>query len=156
GLPVRAAEHASMRHDVCVIFNPASGKGRGRARLESLSRVLGGRAEFRPTSRPGDGEALAFDAAMSGFTTVIAAGGDGTVHEVANGLLRAGPTDAVLAVVPVGSANDYAYSLGLDTGWWQRRDPSVGVRAVDVGVVRSGERSRYFINGLGLGFNGAV
>jgi diacylglycerol kinase (ATP) len=61
-----------------------------------------------------------------------------------------------LAVVPVGSANDYAYSLGLDAHWWQRRDPAIAPRLVDVGVVRSGARSRYFINGLGLGFNGAV
>jgi diacylglycerol kinase family enzyme len=145
-----------MRHDVCVIYNPASGKGRGRDRLERLRRVLGGRADFRPTRRPGDGEALALAAADSGFTTVVAAGGDGTVHEVANGLLRSGRPDVTLAVVPVGSANDYAHSLGLDAGWWQRRDPAVGVRAVDVGVVRSGARSRYFVNGLGLGFNGAV
>jgi diacylglycerol kinase family enzyme len=70
--------------------------------------------------------------------------------------LRSGRRDVTLAVVPVGSANDYAHSLGLDTGWWRRRDPAVGVRAVDVGLVRSGGRSRYFVNGLGLGFNGAV
>jgi diacylglycerol kinase family enzyme len=145
-----------MKHDVCVIFNPKSGKGRGRARLERLSRVLDGRAEFRPTCGPGDGETLAFDAATGGFTTVIAAGGDGTLHEVANGLLRAGRPETVLAIVPVGSANDYAHSLGLDTHWWQRSDPTIAVRAVDVGVVRSGKRERYFINGLGLGFNGAV
>jgi diacylglycerol kinase family enzyme len=145
-----------MSHDVCVIYNPASGKGRGRLRLERLRCVLGGRAEFRPTRRPGDGEELALEAAGDGFATVVAAGGDGTVHEVANGLLRSARPDVTLAVVPVGSANDYAHSLGLDAGWWQRRDPVVGVRAVDVGVVRSGARSRYFVNGLGLGFNGAV
>jgi diacylglycerol kinase (ATP) len=145
-----------MRHDVCVIYNPASGKGRGRSRLERLQRVLRERADFRPTRCPGDGEALALEGATSGFTTLVAAGGDGTVHEVANGLLRAERPGVALAVVPVGSANDYAHSLGLDVSWWQRRDPAVAVRSVDVGVVRSGSRSRYFVNGLGLGFNGAV
>lgn len=145
-----------MRHEVCVIYNPASGKGRGRSRLERLRRALRDRADFRPTRSPGDGEALALHAATDGFTTIVAAGGDGTVHEVANGLLRAERLDVALAVVPVGSANDYAYSLGLDAAWWQRRDPAVAVRHVDVGVVRSGSRSRYFVNGLGLGFNGAV
>src|SRR5581483_6618810 len=88
----------SMSHDVCVIYNPASGKGRGRDRLERLRRALGGRAEFRPTRHPGDGEALALDAAGDGFATVVAAGGDGTVHEVANGLLRSGRRDVTLAV----------------------------------------------------------
>jgi diacylglycerol kinase family enzyme len=61
-----------------------------------------------------------------------------------------------LAVLPLGSANDYAHSLGLGPGWWQRSDPAIGRRQVDVGLVRSGERARYFVNGLGLGFNGAV
>ena len=145
-----------MRHDVCVIYNPASGKGRGRERLERLRRGLSARAEFRPTSRAGEGEALALEAATEGFTIVVAAGGDGTVHEVANGLLRAERPDVIMAVVPVGSANDYAHSLGLDAHWWQHRDPALAARPVDVGVVRSGGRSRYFVNGLGLGFNGAV
>jgi diacylglycerol kinase family enzyme len=91
-----------------------------------------------------------------GFPVVAAAGGDGTVHEVAAGILRAGRPEATLAVLPLGSANDYAHSLGLEAGWWQRSDPGIGRRRVDVGLVRSGERARYFVNGLGLGFNGAV
>jgi diacylglycerol kinase family enzyme len=145
-----------MAHDVCVIYNPTSGRRRARYRLERLRRVLGGRAEFLPTRGPGDGEVLAREAAEGGFGMVVAAGGDGTVHEVANGLLTSGRPDVTMAVIPVGSANDYAHSLGLDAQWWQRRDPAVEVRPVDVGVVRSGGRSRYFVNGLGLGFNGAV
>ncbi len=59
-------------------------------------------------------------------------------------------------MVPVGSANDYAYSLGLHGEWWLHADKRIAVRVVDVGLVRSGNRSRYFVNGLGLGFNGAV
>jgi diacylglycerol kinase family enzyme len=145
-----------MKHDVCVIFNPASGKGRGHFRLDRLRRALRQRADFRPTRCPGDGETLALEAAQSGFTTIVAAGGDGTVHEVANGLLRADCPDVTFAVVPIGSANDYAHSLGLDAHWWQHRDPAVAARPVDVGVAWSGSRVRYFVNGLGLGFNGAV
>jgi diacylglycerol kinase family enzyme len=142
--------------DVCVICNPASGKGRGARRLEKLRRALGPRAEFWPTCDPGRGEELAFRAAGAGFATVAAAGGDGTVHEVANGVVRAGRPDVTLAVIPVGSANDYAHSLGLAADWWARPDPGIIRRRVDVGVVRSGARSRYFVNGVGLGFNGAV
>jgi diacylglycerol kinase family enzyme len=143
--------------EVCVIFNPTAGRGRAQARLNKLRRVLGTRAEFWPTSRAGQASELATQAAAAGFPIVAAAGGDGTVHEVANGLLLARKPDTILAVLPIGSANDYAYSLQLDADWWLRKDPTIGVRRVDVGVVRSpGGRERFFVNGLGLGFNGAV
>lgn len=143
--------------DTCVILNPASGQGRGRQRLRKLRRALGSRAEFWCTRGPGQGEELALRAAQEGFATVGAAGGDGTIHEVANGLLRAERPEVALAVFPIGSANDYAASLGLDPEWWLRTPLADGVRPVDVGVVRQPNgRSRYFINGLGLGFNAGV
>jgi diacylglycerol kinase (ATP) len=141
---------------VCVIFNPAAGKGRGTRRLHKLRRVLGARAAFWPTEQAGHAEDLGRRASLDGFPVVAAAGGDGTAHEVANGILRSERRDVTFAVIPVGSANDYAYSLGLDGEWWLRPDDRVTARAVDVGLVRCGLRSRYFINGLGLGFNGAV
>jgi diacylglycerol kinase family enzyme len=146
-----------MKPDLCVIFNPAAGRGRAAVRLEQLRRGWGARAEFRPTQFPGHAEELALEAARSGFAVVAAAGGDGTVHEVANGLLRAGPTAAAFAVVPVGSANDYAHSIGLDGKPGPGREPVPGVRSVDVGVIRDAAgRERYFVNCLGLGLNGAV
>jgi diacylglycerol kinase family enzyme len=144
------------RAGVCVVYNPAAGKGQAAARVVRLRRVLGPRADFRPTTAPGMAEELALAAAREGFPIVAAAGGDGTVHEVGNGLVRSGRPDVILAVLPVGSANDYAHSLGLDADWWLRRDPSVAPVPLDVGVVRSGGRQRHFLNGLGLGFNGAV
>jgi diacylglycerol kinase family enzyme len=119
-----------------------------------MRRSLGSAADFQPTTFPGQGEELARKAALSGYDVVAAAGGDGTVHEVANGLLRAGRSEVALAIVPIGSANDYAFSLGLPDGWWPAGP--VRRRPVDVGLVRSGSRMRHFINGLGLGFNGAV
>jgi diacylglycerol kinase family enzyme len=142
--------------DTCVIFNPAAGRGRAAARLCRLRSDLKGRAEFRPTRRPGEAEHLALEAAKEGFPTLGAAGGDGTVHEVANGLLRSG-VGAALAVFPVGSANDYAYGLGLEPAWWCRRDGAAAVRPVDVGLAEGPDgRRRYFINGMGLGLNCAV
>jgi diacylglycerol kinase family enzyme len=142
--------------EVCVIYNPASGRGRARQRMNGLRQAWETRAAFWPTAAPGHAEELARRAADSGFATVAAAGGDGTVHEVANGLLRARRPEVVLAVVPTGSANDYAFSLGLDPGWWQRADPAIVPHAVDVGLARAAGRNRYFVNGLGLGFNGLV
>jgi diacylglycerol kinase (ATP) len=100
---------------------------------------------------------LAFEAATRGFAVVAAAGGDGTVHEVANGLLRAARPEVALAVFPIGSANDYAHSLGLVTGWWLKGDPTAHTRTVDAGLARTKDgRQRYFVNGVGVGFNGAV
>jgi diacylglycerol kinase (ATP) len=142
--------------DICVIYNPRAGRGRAERRLARLKEAFAARAEFRPTQAAGDGEAQALQAARDGFAIVAAAGGDGTVHEVANGLLRAERNDVALAVWPVGSANDFAFSLGLDADGWLRPD-APPLDAVDIGVVRSPDgRQRYFVNGLGLGFNGAV
>lgn len=144
-------------NEVCVIYNPTAGRGRAASRMESLRQFLGAGAEFWPTDGPGRGEELALKAASCGFPTIGAAGGDGTVHEVANGIFRAGRQDVALAIYPIGSANDYSHSLGLPAGWWADPNARIAVRAVDLGVVRSASgRERYFINGLGLGLNGAV
>src|SRR5207247_4982428 len=123
--------------DVCVIFNPVAGRGRAPQRMESLRRTLGARAQFLPTRSPAHGEELAFEAATKGFPIVAAAGGDGTVHEVANGLLRAARPEVALAVFPIGSANDYAHSLGLVSGWWLKGDPMAHTRTVDAGFART-------------------
>jgi diacylglycerol kinase family enzyme len=141
----------------CVIFNPRAGRDRAGGRLQRLRALLGARAVFRPTERPGHGEELALEAAQAGHAVVAAAGGDGTVHEVANGVLRAGRSEVLLEIYPIGSANDYAHSLGLTRDWKFSADSQVAPRAVDVGLVRLGDgRQRYFVNGLGLGFNGHV
>jgi diacylglycerol kinase family enzyme len=145
------------RAEMCVIYNPAAGFGWAAQRLESLKRSLAGRAEFWPSLFAGHAEELAALAVADGFPIVGAAGGDGTIHEIVNGLLRNGPTTTALAVFPIGSANDYAHSLGLEVEWWRRRRTKVEVKPVDVGVVRSPDgRQRYFINTLGLGFSGSV
>ena len=143
--------------DTCVIYNPVAGRGRAGRRLESLRRTLGDRAEFQPTHSPQHAEDLAFTAAKSGFSVIGAAGGDGTVHEVANGILRSGQDDVALAVFPVGSANDYAYSLGLPPEWWLQEGSLDQSRPVDIGLVHTScGKVRHFVNGIGFGFNGAV
>jgi len=142
---------------ICVIFNPLAARGRAPKRLEALRRALGTEVEFRATEASGHGEELALEAVRAGFTTVVAAGGDGTVHEVANGLLRANKPDVAFAVLPLGSANDYASSLGLVAAG-QTIDPSGGeIRHVDVGWVQAETgKNRFFVNSLGLGFSGLV
>jgi len=135
-----------------VVFNPAAGRGKAARQLAEWRQQLAGRAEFCPTNHPGHGEQLAESAARAGCSVVAAAGGDGTVHEVANGLLRANCPEVTFVVLPSGSANDYAYSLRHEFA----ETPDVA-RLVDVGSARAPDgRQRYFVNGLGLGFNGAV
>jgi diacylglycerol kinase family enzyme len=153
--PVRAQEcsvRAMAAGELCVIFNPKAGKRRAAQRFARLRQAWGTHVTFWETARAGHAEELARLAAGQGFTVVAAAGGDGTVHEVANGLLQAGRPEVIFAVVPIGSANDYAHSLMHGNG-----QAALRPRAVDVGVVRDEHgRQRHFLCCLGLGFNGTV
>ena len=146
-----------MAADVCVIFNNRAGRGGAAQQLRHLQRVLGNRAEFWATQGPAHAADLARQAAQAGFHFIGAAGGDGTVHQVATGILHAGRPEAIMAVFPLGSANDYAHSLGLEPNWWNRGENVVQAAAVDVGLVRTSDgRHGYFVNTIGIGFTGSV
>src|SRR5262245_41092581 len=95
----------------CVIYNPAAGRGFVKHPPTC------GDDEFRATTCAGHAEELAMQAIRDGFTTILAAGGDGTVHEAANGVLQLGRKDVVFAPWPIGSANDYAFALRLPVDW---------------------------------------
>ena len=73
-------------HDTCVIFNPTAGKNRAGRRLRNLQKDWAGRVDFLPTQGPGHAVELAVSGRTNGYRVVTAAGGDGTVHEVVNGL----------------------------------------------------------------------
>jgi diacylglycerol kinase (ATP) len=141
---------------VCVIFNPAAGRGRARRLVGAVRRTLPAEVHLRPTTRPGEAVELARQAAQEGYPVVAAAGGDGTVHEVANGLLLANRPEVIFSVWPIGSANDYAFALGVGPWWKKGHAPPTEVRSVDVGRVEGGGRSAFFVNCLGVGFNAAV
>ncbi len=137
----------------CVIYNPASGRGRALARIDERRAFVKDDVEVIATSGPGDAEAIALRAAKDGYSRIVAAGGDGTVHEVGNGILRAGNGDVIFAIWPMGSANDYAYSLGISGDPRQLTE----IQSVDIGKISaSNGRFRYFVNGMGLGFNSGV
>src|ERR1043165_5193542 len=106
---------AMSKPELCVIFNPTAGKHRGRRRLERLRQSWGTHVAFRPTQHAGHAVELAEQAAREGFSVVAAAGGDGTAHEVLNGLMHVRNPDVQFSVLPIGLANDYASSLGLDS-----------------------------------------
>ena len=92
------------------------------------------------TSWPGEAVALAEEGSRS-YDCIVAAGGDGTVHEVVNGLMRAGGM-AALRVIPLGSGDDFAKMLGSGKT----------IRNFDVGRITCGAEVRYFANGMDIGF----
>lgn len=139
----------------CVIYNPAAGRGKAEKLLKQLTLPAG--TELRPTARPEHAIELAHRAADEGFARVVAAGGDGTVHEVANGLVRSGNREVVFSAWPFGSANDYAFTLGLVEHWRRRgEDLLTDTVQADVGRVTGGGRERFYVNSVGVGFNGMV
>ena len=110
------------------------------------------------TKREGEAETLARVAFRAGCDYIIAAGGDGTLNEVINGIASPHPIRRVrLGIVPLGTANDFARSMKLPT----RVENNIDIlRAkqtvlVDLGRV-TGKRTRYFINVSAGGFSGAV
>ena len=117
-------------------------------------RAQGWSVEVVETERPGHGSDLAAQAAQGGARCVIAVGGDGAVHEVANGLLAA-RSNACLGVVPIGSGNDFAKLVGVyghDVSRAVARIVTARERRYDAGRVLD----EYFVNSLGFGFGPAV
>lgn len=101
------------RRRLLIIYNPTAGR-RKRARLEAYLDLLeeaGCAVEYRPTTRRGDAEAFAADALAERYDAVVAAGGDGTIAEVANGLPATAA--APLGIFPLGTANVLAAEIGL-------------------------------------------
>lgn len=140
-----------------IIFNPHSGRARaiGRAAVERALTARGLDYELAVPGSPEEAAAAATEAAAAG-RTVVAAGGDGTVHIVANGALAAGNADAELGVLPLGSGNDFAASLGRVAASLNAAAAALARPRrlrVDVGQVNGRE---YFINGLGIGFDAEV
>lgn len=105
----------------CVIFNPAARGDKARRFRDELA-ALSHVAVLKPTYAAGAGRLLAAEAVREGFQTIVAAGGDGTLNEVLNGIDDAGGFDRVrLGVLPLGTINVFARELRLpaafDAAW---------------------------------------
>lgn len=140
-----------------VIVNPAAGRGTARHAKDLVARAFrqqGWTVDLVETERPGHAADLAAAAARAGARCVVAVGGDGAVHEVANGLLAA-RSPAVLGVVPIGSGNDFAKLVGV-----YRHDVSRAVARLATAAVHRFDAGRvldeYFVNTLGFGFGAEV
>jgi YegS/Rv2252/BmrU family lipid kinase len=99
---------------ICVIFNPTA-RGDKARRLTSRLHSLMAECVLRPTTGPGTAPGLVATAVAEGFDTIVAAGGDGTVNEVVNGLAATaeGLADRRLGVIPLGTVNVFARELKL-------------------------------------------
>jgi len=141
--------------DTCVIYNSAAGRHRAKQRIRRFKEAWAGKVVFRATERRGHGIDLACEAALEGFATVAAAGGDGTAHEVATGLVKSQRTDVTFAVIPLGSANDYAHSVKQQFGAMSLREPCGNL--LDVGLMRTPDGHEvHFFESLGTGLSAQV
>jgi YegS/Rv2252/BmrU family lipid kinase len=129
--------------------------------LRPIAQEFKGELTWSGTVYPTYAIELAKQAAEEGCDMVIAMGGDGTVHEVVNGLMQV-PEEKrpAMGIVPIGSGNDFAYSIGLT------QKPAYAlahalkgenIQAVDIGVMTDEHgRREYFDNTLGIGFDAVV
>ena len=142
--------------ETVIILNPAAGRGSARQLLPEIRECFGaiGVMVLRETSLPGEEEALTREALARKVTTIIAVGGDGTCSRVANAILTS-RSPCRLALVPAGSGNDVAKTLGVRTlpvaAIAQLVARGVTTR-IDVGRVEG----HYFLNSCGFGFDASV
>jgi diacylglycerol kinase (ATP) len=146
-----------------IIVNPAAGNGNGQRSIPQIKKTLAKHNleyDLVVSERPGHAIELARQAALAGFDTVVAAGGDGTANEVINGLMEAkgaGADQVALGVLCVGRGNDFAQGAGvpynLEAGCQALAEGYR--RKIDIGRVYGGlyPQGRYFGNCVGVGFD---
>jgi YegS/Rv2252/BmrU family lipid kinase len=149
-----------MHRKIKIILNPMADMGnawRVARDLRSITEQHGG-IDWSGTVYPGHAIELAKQA--DGYDMVIAMGGDGTVHEVMNGLMQISEDKRpVLGVVPVGSGNDFGHGINASIKSTEALKRAIDGEAttVDLGVMTSEQgRREYFDNTLGIGFGAMV
>lgn len=146
---------------VKVILNPTADHGRAfklRDQIETGCRDFAD-VDLVLTEYAGHARELARDSLDSGYDVVVAAGGDGTVHETVNGLVQNDRTEIKLGLIPLGSGNDFAFGLGLHA------DINTAIRHIFTGTPRIIDLARIkddrgenevVVNAIGLGFDATV
>ena len=144
-----------------LFINPTAGRGRAGRRLpmiESLLRDNGVDTDVHTSTAMGDIEQQVRAVIDAGADRIIVAGGDGSVHEAVNGIMRA-EKDAALGIIPTGTGNDFAKAAGISLDWQatarllaDRITSNSPARRIDVGRMNE----RYFGNGAGVGFDAKV
>ena len=138
--------------ETIVILNPTAGSPEHIRSWQERVESLAGDCPVRVTSHPGEAEELAQRAIDEGFTRIVAAGGDGTVNQVANGLAD---RKAALGVLPMGSVNVFAMELGLPLHNLRRCWDIIeetNIRQIDLPIANG----RYFVQLAGVGLDAQV
>jgi YegS/Rv2252/BmrU family lipid kinase len=154
----RNENHAAV--PTCVIFNPAARGNKARHFRRHLA-IIGSQGALKATAAPGDARRLAAEAIADGFDLIAAAGGDGTVNEVLNGIGDApdGFARARLGVLPLGTVNVFARELKiplrLERAWEVlRRGNEIRIDLPRAEFAADGRNTRrYFVQLAGAGFD---
>jgi diacylglycerol kinase (ATP) len=152
-----------------LIVNPRSGGGRTGETFDAMRDVITraiGDVDVTLTERSRHASEIARDAALEGRETVVAVGGDGSIHEVVNGLMRAraeGAARTRLGVIGQGIGGDFRKTLGIEHRLDRYCSALAGgrTRTIDVGRFRaaaedSDDIEGYFVNILSVGLGGLV
>ena len=148
-----------MPSKIKLILNPTANHGQSLQEAADL-RMAASNADWNGTDYPGHATELTRRAAEMGYDLVVVLGGDGTVHEVINGLMQV-PKEIrpALGIVPLGSGNDFAHILGIpdDPGEALHSALNGLPHALDVGsICDENDRLEYFNNTIGMGFDSLV
>ena len=146
---------------VSLFLNPVAGRGRAGKLAPSISEFLGAHdleTIAVESAGVGDLEARVCEHCRSQSGPFIVAGGDGSVHEAVNGILRSG-VETPFGLVPVGTGNDFAKACGISLDWETaasllagRMSGVVPARRIDAGKMNA----RFFANGAGIGFDAKI
>ncbi|MCH7831163.1 MAG: diacylglycerol kinase family lipid kinase [Proteobacteria bacterium] len=144
-----------------LFLNPTAGRGRAgarQARILALLQEAGLDVELHASRAVGDMESQVLSSVDAGATRIVVAGGDGSVHEAVNGILRS-KNSAGLGVIPTGTGNDFAKACSISLNWEHatrlladRLAANQSARPVDAGKMNN----RFFANGAGIGFDAKV
>jgi YegS/Rv2252/BmrU family lipid kinase len=149
-----------------IILNPTAGKGKAAEQYPKIDNFLRERGcdfEIFKTKGPGDAIEIAQKLPLGIDDITIAAGGDGTCNEVANGLLSRSPAlpkPPIFGILPIGRGNDFSSTPGIPEDVEKALEILIAgkTRPLDVGQVKGGffPDGRYFVNGIGIGFDTKV
>ena len=135
-----------------VIYNPSSGKELASQKIfhasETIMEIEDVEITFFATKKKGDGEAAAIRGCEIGYDLIISCGGDGTVHEVVNGIMKSSKKTK-LAILPAGTINDFADQLKMPKAYANFASLLMkqSFKTIDVGKINDD----YFINVVGGG-----
>src|SRR4030043_694511 len=155
-----------MNDKIKYIVNPIAGQGAGKLALPEIDRMARENSmdyDIVSTENAGHAIELARQAAIAGYSSIIAVGGDGTSNEVLNGIMQAwyqGHRNTKMGIIGIGRGNDFAYGLGIPPGLQAgfQNIQKGNHRFMDVGHIVGGDypQGRYFGNGVGIGFDAVV